>query len=497
MSAVEPIGSSRQDMSPEIAMSNVTVLPCRFEPTEQGTMRRLLAEHGDDLMYVADAARWYSWDGRRWARDQTGEVQRRTKATVDGLIDAVGDEPDLDRRKALVNHWGKAQTAHVQRGIIELARTEADVAVTIADLDRDPWALNVRNGTLDLRTGELGPARREDRITKLAPVDYEPDAACPTWERFVRWACCEDDELVEYLQRLVGYTLTGDVSEQLLVFCLGAGANGKTTFLTVLQAMLGLDDDGHACQAPPRLLVSSRHEQHPTQVADLVGRRLVVCTEVDADDRFDEVLVKQLTGGDPLKARFMRQDFFTFQPTGTFWLAANHKPNVRGTDHAIWRRIKLVPFNATVTDDDRDPHLVDKLLKELPGILAWAVRGCRAWQSDGLGAARAVLDATDRYRAEQDVFSQFLDDCCVLGDMYVVGATDLHDAFRTWCSSNGTEAVTPKALAPTLRDRGFESSRHPRSRQMQWRGFRLIAHASDRNAGPDPDRRNDPKRSAV
>lgn len=446
-----------------------------FEPTEQGTMRRLIAHHGEDLMYMAGVGRWRAWDGTRWADDITGHRNRWLKDVVDGLLDQVRLEPDVERRKALAKHWQQAQTARVQRGILTLAETEAAVVVTIDQLDRDPYALNVLNGTIDLRSGRLRPHRRTDLITKIAPVYYDPHATCPRWNKFVAWACCADLSLVHYLQRLAGYSLTGDVSEHLLAFCHGGGANGKTTFLRVLQQMQGLGGDGYALQGAPRLLVATRHPEHPTELAELVGRRLVVCSELDEDARLDEAKVKQLTGGDPVKGRFMRGDFFTFEPTGTFWLAANHKPRIRGTDKAIWRRVKLIPFLATVADDERDLHLADTLAEELPGILNWALAGCLDWQRDGLAEPAAVRTATDNYRAEQDAVTEFLVDKCDLTNPNAdTWAKDLYARYCAWCTANGEPPLSQKALKPHLLAKGLTSELHTQKRVYLWHGIALI-----------------------
>ena len=329
----------------------------RYEPTEMGLMRRLVDRHGSDLMFVADAGRWRHWDGTRWAEDVTGEVHRRVKQEVDGLLEEIKTEPKDARRTALVKHFQQAQTARVQRGVIALAETEIDIVATVDELDADPWLLNVLNGTIDLRTATRRPHRREDRITKIAPVTFDPDATCRRWKRLVAWACCGDRTLIRYLQRVIGYSLTGDVSEQVVLFCHGAGANAKSTLLGTLQRMLGLGGDGYALQAAPRLLVAERHAGHPTEIADLVGRRFVVCQEITEGSRLDEARVKDLSGGDPVKARFMRHDFFTFEPTMKLWLSANHKPRVRGTDHAIWRRLRLIPFNATISEQEREAVL--------------------------------------------------------------------------------------------------------------------------------------------
>lgn len=454
-------------------VGSVVALPDRrYEPTEHGLMRRLIDAHGDDLAYVADTGRWHVWDGRRWAHDVTGQRHRLLRGVVEDVGADVVAERDATRRRDLFRHFEAAQTARFEKAVFEMAETDAKVVCTVDQLDRDAWALNIKNGTLDLRTGELRPHRREELLTRLAPVDYDPDAQCPTWDWFVEWVTCGDADLATYLQRAVGYSMTGDVTEQCVFFAHGGGANGKSTFLGTIEAMLGLGDDGHALAAAPTLLVASRNAEHPTVVADLVGRRLVVCQEIEEGARLDEVRVKSLSGGDAIKARFMRRDYFTFQPSGKLWLGANHKPRVRGTDHAIWRRMRLIPFAATVADADRDPHLPDRIRAELPGVLAWAVRGCLDWQKDGIDAPAAVTTATDDYRASQDIVAGWLDECCIIDPTSAATPKSLFDSYTSWCDANRERPLSQKALAQHLYAKGLD--REDRTSRAKWLGIGVI-----------------------
>jgi len=251
---------------------------------------------------------------------------------------------------------------------------------------------------------------------------------------------------------MVGYSLTGDVSEQVLFFLYGSGANGKSTFVNMLLSLLGED---YAIQAAPELLVVGK-DRHPTEVADLYNKRLVASIEVEDGKRLAEGLVKQLTGGDKLKARLMRQDFFQFDPTHKLFLVANHKPIVRGTDYAIWRRIKLVPFDVTIAPENRDPHLLEKLIAEAPGILAWAVRGCIEWQKIGLDTPESVTTATDAYQAESDTLSAFIKECLVMVDVAETKASDLYVSYKTWCEDNGERAMSGTLFGRKLVERGFD-----------------------------------------
>ncbi|MCU4186620.1 hypothetical protein K6U06_19805 [Acidiferrimicrobium sp. IK] len=439
---------------------------CTFEMSELGNARRLVAEHGHDLRYVPEWGAWLAWDGRRWARDHTGERDRRAKAVADAILDDAHRLGDDKRFR-----WGvQSQSARGIGAMLTLAATEPGIPVRVAELDADPWLLNVGNGTISLRSGLLQPHDRQDLITKMAGdgVDYHPDAISPRFAAFLEQVL-PDPEVRKFLARFVGYTLTGTVGEQVLVFLLGSGANGKSTLTSLLLRLLG----EYAAPAPPRLLVVSKHPEHPTSVADLLGRRLVIAQEVQAGAQFDEEMVKVLTGGDVLKARFMRGDFFEFAPSHKVVMGANHRPTVRGTDLAIWRRLRLVPFDVTVPEEDRDPHLLERLAEELPGVLSWAVQGCLAWQSSGLTTPSAVTAATEEYRIDSDVVGQFIAECCVETPGATVQSAALYASYRAWAETCGLHPMSQKALTTRLRERGLDSTTD-RQRRTWWCGIGLV-----------------------
>jgi putative DNA primase/helicase len=455
--------------------------------TDLGNARRLVAQHGTDLRYIHPWKTWLVWDGRRWAEDTTGEVVRRVKqaqaelyrTTADAIckLGHVGDDEERKRQLAALNatlkHALKWEDSHRVAACLELARSEPGIPALPNELDRDPWALNVLNGTIDLKTGQLRPHQRADLMTKLAPVDYDPAAKCPLWDRSLdRWMG-GNRELVTYVQRLVGYSLTGDVSEQVLWFFHGAGANGKSTFLSTILAMHG----DYGMQAVPDLLMAKRHESHPTERADLFGKRLVATIETEEGKRMAEALMKQLTGGDKVRARRMRQDHFEFDPMHKIILAANHKPVIRGTDLAVWRRIKLVPFNETIPDEEKDKALPEKLKAELPGILAWAVQGCLDWRQYGMGEPDEVRQATAEYQGEQDTIASFLAECCTLRPEAKAKASALYEAYGQW---SGDRYTTQPAFNERLRGKGFNTKREATG--CFWLGIGLPAT----NAGYEP-----------
>lgn len=449
--------------------------------TDVRNSEQLVALHGRDLRHVGTWGKWLVYDDARWPIDETGAVQERAVRTtqvifaeaVEALQLAVGrdDEGAIKRAKADLAWAVKSQGTSRITAMIALARSKSAVAVRHQELDADPMLLNVANGTVDLRTGHLRAHRREDLITKLAPVAYDPKATCPTWDTFLDRAMGGSAELIAYLQRIVGYALTGEVREHVLGFFFGGGANGKSTFLGTIHAMLG----DYAAPAPRGLLFRSRGERHPTELASLHGRRFVTCSEIEDGLAFDESLTKDLTGGDPISCRRMNEDFWSFQPTHKLFLAGNHKPTVRGDDEGIWRRMRLVPWLVTIPEAERDPLLPAKLRAELTGILRWAVEGCMAWQAKGLGAPAAVLEATAAYREENDGLGEFFRLHLVFEREASISRKQLRGAYVTFCDESGAEPFGAKRFAARLAERGITktSVRTPEGPRDGWRGVRL------------------------
>jgi len=345
-----------------------------------------------------------------------------------------------------------SNNASAVHSMVKLVRSEPGVAIESGQLDRDPMLLNLLNGTLDLRNGGLRNRAPEDYCTKVCPVAYDPDATCPHWDRFVREVFQADRELIAYVQRALGYSLTGNVSEQALFVCEGGGANGKSTLLNILLDLLGAD---YGMKAPTDLLVARAQRSHPTELADLFGKRFVAAIETEADQRLAESLVKELTGGDRIRARRMRQDFWEFSPTHKIWLATNHLPAIRGTDEGIWRRVKVISFAASFPPARRDPGLPEKLRAELPGILNRCLQGCAAWRALGLGEPSPVSAATTMYRRDMDLVGRFLAECCVTSTEGRVRASDLYGAFKEWCDANDEQPEGNKVFAKNLEARGF------------------------------------------
>jgi putative DNA primase/helicase len=450
--------------------------------TDAGNARRFLRLSAGTVKYVVSWRRWAVWDGMRWdvgngdalasamVRDIVGDLHRQAQE-LEVAADSAADEAErkqlLSRARATRDWAFKTENGSRFANVLEHAAGSGLANIHHEDFDTDPWLLNCLDGTIDLRTGELRPHNPDDLITRLTAIHYEPEMPTPFWDAHLDRVACGDAELIGYLQRAVGYSLTGLTSENVLFILYGSGANGKSTTLEVLRMVMG----EYADTAAPDLLLATG-ERHPTELADLYGRRFVYSHEVQDGGRLAEAKVKRLTGNDRIKARRMREDFWSFSPTHKFWLGTNHKPIIYGTDHAIWRRIRLIPFSATIPAEERDPDVLRKLRGELPGILGWAVRGCLEWQRRGLGEPAAVREATEVYRAESDVMASFLTEHCVRDVGATTTARELYEVYKQWAEASGERVVSRQLFGRRLAERGVVQCR-VRSGHSAWRGIRL------------------------
>jgi putative DNA primase/helicase len=408
--------------------------------TDAGNSERLIKEHGENIRYIEPWDSWLVWKGTRWELDKgylyrmAELVARKMYEEAESLKVKEGDQQAEGYRTAAKSFARKSESAAGIEAMLKLARYRAGVALPHAKLDGNPLILPVRNGTIELTTGKLRNSKREDYTTLNIPIKYDPDAKCPKWEAFLLRAMGGDQEMVDFLQRCVGYSLTGSVTEHVLFFCHGPkGMNGKSTFLSILREVMG----GYGATAPRKMLFQGIGERHPTELTVLFGKRLVTCSEVPQGQKFDEALVKDLTGGERISAHRMREDFWEFDPTHKFWIAGNHKPRIIGTDGGIWRRIVFMPWEVTIPEEERDLDLMKKLRAELPGILAWAVRGCLAWQKQRLAPPGTVVKATMKYRRESDQIGEFLRQCCVLEPEERVTRAKLRHRYEKWCIDHG------------------------------------------------------------
>ncbi|MBI2761807.1 MAG: hypothetical protein HYX51_10325 [Chloroflexi bacterium] len=433
--------------------------PLRGQPddtfrTDMGNADRLLKRYGDHLRYVSAWGKWLTWDGKRWKPDETLQVERWAKEVVRGILVEASEITDDRASAAMAKHAIASQAA--ARLMAMLQQAKPDCAVGPDALDSDPMLLNCLNGTLDLRTGRLRPHDQADLITKLAPVAYDPDAGCPVWTAFLE-RVIPDPELRRFVQRGVGYSLMGDTNIKAMFVLYGDKDTGKTTFI---EAVMGVCGDDYALATPVETIIAKRYEGIPNDVARLKGARLVVVSELPDGARLNEARIKAMTGRSRISARFMRAEWFDFTPTHTLWLETNYRPVVRGTDDAIWERLKMLPFEVRIPEAEIDRTLPKRLLAEYAGILAWAVRGLLEVHEHGLGESALVQEATQQYRDSMDTLAHFVEECCEQGtDREKVGAQTLYDAYRLWATSQGEQHImTNNDFGPKMVARGYRKT---------------------------------------
>jgi putative DNA primase/helicase len=447
-------------------------------PTDLGNAERFVAFAGDRFRFVPAWGTWLAFDGARWRRDTDGETVRTARDLLRATAAQAMALSNQEEAERLMAHALASESRARISSMLDLAQALLPVATDALDQDHD--AFNCANGTLDLRTGALRPHHRDDLLTRLSPVRWEPDAACPRWEAFLDQITGGRKGVIAFLQRAIGYSLTGHVHEQVLLLLYGTGANGKSTFLETLRSMLG----DYATQTDFTTFLKRDGDGARNDLARLVGARFVSAVEAEPGRPFAEAVVKQMTGGDTITARFLFKEFFDFKPVFKLWFAANHKPAVAGTDHGIWRRMRLVPFTVTIPEEERDPRLPEKLLAELPGILAWAVRGAMAWHADGLGVPAEVRTATASYRDEMDSLGPFVEETCLTLPDARVTAADLYAAYGAWCAANGERTRSQKGFASALREHGYVAVRGAKGVRC-WQGLRIRTAFDHREPASD------------
>lgn len=450
--------------------------------TDQANAERLQQRYGDKL--IACAGTFYAWDGKRWkaddalpqrfacelskvVRDEADAVLAEAAAAQGAIstddirahlqhprLSSVAATPDgarlfeLEEVAKALTKWSKDCEMKAKQDAA-LGLLKKLLAVDVDQLDADPWLLNCENGTVDLRTGQLREHRAADFITRLAPVVYDPAAQAPRFRQFLREIFADDAAVVDFLARWFGYAATGSVREEKLVFHWGQGRNGKTTLIETVESVLG----DYATTAPPGLLTAKNaDERHPAEIADLHGRRMITASESEDGAKLREAFMKQTTGGDRLKGRRLYGQLFQFRPTHKLQLLTNHKPEIRGSDFAIWSRILLVPYlrkfgtpaqlASGEADQLGDPMLKETLKGELPGVLAWIVDGARQWNASGLRPPDVVLAASSEYRSEQDRIGEFVRDCCRLDIHAWVAVALLYRAYQSWCVEGGMHPLS-------------------------------------------------------
>lgn len=440
--------------------------------TDIGNACRFVFDNEGRILYVVKWRRWLHWDGCRWVDDGGVGVQEAGKRFAENLwkqfLDAAKSTTERDELSAIRTFVKRSNQRNQINDFIALAATDERVVCQHENLNRDPYLLNVKNGTVNLRTGELGKHSPNDLITQLAPVEYDPKAQCPNWLDALNLIFDGDGSLVCYFQQLCGYMLSGLTDAHILPIAYGTGCNGKSTITNVMLGLLG--DYGHT--ANQDLILPTKMNPHPTERAQLYQKRVVAISETPQDRWMDESKMKSLTGGDEVNCRRNKEDFWTFKPTHKFWMSTNHKPRIRGTDEGVWRRLKLIPFTVDVRKKTTpNPGLAKWLIEnEGPGILAWAVRGFREWMEFGFAEPPAVVAATNTYRAAEDELGQWLTDYCILED----GAEERADRlFKAYSMSGGKLTNTAFGTRLSERFEKLKATSGPNRMKVVYRGIRL------------------------
>lgn len=427
--------------------------------TDVGNGQRIVRLHGADLRYNPESRKWLVWDDKRWCVDQDGAITRRAKDTAASLYDEAkyaAEAGTQEIAKKIASHASSSQSAARIRAMIELAQSEPSIPVRTIDLDQNNFLLGVPNGVIDLRTSILRESRREDLITKQASVAYHPNAEAPLFLKFLKRIFDDNQAIIDFLQRAIGYSLTGDTREQCLFFLYGTGANGKSTLLNIFKEILG----DYSMQCPAETLMAKKSVSNvPNDIARLRGARFVATSEIEDGHRLAESMIKQVTGQDTITARFLFAEHFEFVPNFKIWLAANHKPIIRGDDHAIWRRIHLLAFTVTIPLEERDKNLALKLRDEYPGILAWAVQGGLKWQREGIKPPKEVLAATQEYKREMDLIGTWIEECCVIKDNATAKANALYQSYKRWVEDNGGIPLSGTMFGLKISEKGFSKEK--------------------------------------
>lgn len=422
--------------------------------TEIAQMQRLLAACQGDVAYIPPQNKFYRFVGTHWEADAGCYLESMAQHAANELWPAAANvmqRVEVSEQTIILRYAKAMATARTVKAVVELLKPH--VVVPIESFDRDTMALNVANGTLDLAGGKLRPHKRSDHITKISPVAFDASATCPIWLSTLDRIMAGKQSLIDFMQRMFGYCLTGSIQEHAFFFWYGEGSNGKSTAAQVLLELLG---DGYGMKAGQDLFMVQQGGSHPTGLTDLFGKRMAMLNEVEDGKRLAESLLKDATGGDKIRARRMREDFWQFNPTHKIIMAGNHRPVVRGTDHGFWRRVKAVPFTVKIPDGEQDKYLGGKLRAEYPGILNWAIEGCRQWQRMGLAEPDEVKQATADYRGEMDVIGQFIDECCEQKFFCKAKASDLYQGYHRWAEAAGEHAVSQRKFGQTLTERGFQ-----------------------------------------
>ena len=440
----------------------------KIQFTDTTNAERLMREHGEKIRYMPAWKKWLVWNGRYWEIDEgDAMVSGFALESIRSIHREMLKTSDHRERIEIEKFAMMSENGRRRKSCVEMASLIKKLHVKSEELDNDPWLINCRNGTVNILTGEFTEHNQTDMITKIANVDYDPDADCPLWKQFIREIMDYNSDVINFLQTASGWAVTGDTREQTMFILYGSGANGKSTFLNTITALLG----DYAIATPTETFMRKTGDQITNDIARLRGTRFVTTTEAEQGRRLSEPLIKKITGNDQMTARFLYGEFFNFKPTFKIFMATNHKPVIKGTDYGIWRRIKLIPFTTRIPLEKQDKELEEKLIAEAGGILNWLLEGVANWKREGLVAPDAVLNATDEYRGEMDVIGNFIKERCVARADVSIRIRELYKAYSDWCGDNNEHPVSERFFSMRLKDMGYEQCRTAEARF--WTGLGL------------------------
>ena len=435
--------------------------------TDTTNAYRMLTEHGKDIRYNQLWKKWIVWNGKQWELDDGYLIHDKGLKIVRGIYNELLKTADWKERIEIEKYAMQSEAVRRRKALIEAASWIPELNIKTDQLDINDWLLNVGNGTVDLQKGVFREHRQEDYITKIANVNFDANADCPVWKKFIMEIMNYNNELIKYIQTAVGWAVTGDTSEQSMFILYGTGANGKSTFLNTIMNLLG----DYSVATPTETFMKRNGEQIGNDIARLRGTRFVTTTEAEQGRRLSEPLIKQITGNDRMTARFLYGEFFNFVPTFKIFMASNHKPVIKGTDYGIWRRIKLIPFTTRIPEDKQDKHLEKKLMLESSGILNWIIEGAVRWCNEGLNTPSIITAATDEYRGEMDVIGNFIKEQCIIKPEGSIKAREFFKCYQDWCVEHNEHAVSERFLGLRLKELGLTQKRNADGRY--WIGVQI------------------------
>ena len=412
-----------------------------------------LKAFGNKIRYCLMWNKFLIWNGTCWEIDKKGKVEEDCVDFVHHMYRGLRVITDLQLQKDFEKHLIKSESFRRIQALVGLLKMSKDIKVSDDELDTDNYLFNVNGITLNLKNGKGFPPEPTNLITKRSKFIYDKDAKCLTRDMFLLQIFNKDTDLIRFVQKAMGYSLSGDVREQCLFILWGTGANGKSTFLNVLQELFG----DYACTTGTETFMKKTSEQS-NDLARLKGIRLVTTTEVEQGKALSESLIKQITGGDEITARFLYGEYFSFKPTFKIFMATNHKPKIRGADNGIWRRIKMIPFTVTIPAEQRDKTLTEKLIAENSGILNWLIQGYALWRKEGLNEPEAIRDANEEYRMDMDAVGTFVNDCFDLDASmrWRLPNQMLYQTYIKWCNANNERVMSQKWLTMRMSEKGFK-----------------------------------------